>query len=149
MSITPRHGRSELETMRERLDRLLSEFGGRTWELLDRGMPVDVQETDNEVVVKASVPGVKPENLDIHCAEGMLTIRATVEETKEEQEGTWHIKEMRTGKTERSITLPGTADIDRADASLENGVLRITFPIAEAAAKRRIQVKSTGTGTQQ
>lgn len=147
MSITPRYGRSEIDTMRERLDRLLSDVGGRTWELLDRGMPVDVHETENEVVVKASVPGVKPEDLDIQYSEGTLTIRATMKESRSEEEGTWHIKEMRTGMSERSFTLPRSADIERADASLEDGVLRISFPISESAAKRKIDIKSPGSAT--
>lgn len=130
--------------MRERLDRLLSEFGGRTWDLLDRGMPIDVRETDDEVIVKASIPGVDPENVDIQYADGMLTIRASVEETTEEQQGTWHVREMRSGMSERTITLPRSANIEQADASIENGVLRIRFPIAESAAKRRINVRTEG-----
>jgi HSP20 family protein len=147
MSITPRYGRGELDSLRERLDRVLSEFGGRTWELLDRGMPIDVQETESHVVVRASVPGVEQDNLDIQYADGVLTIRATVKESIEEDEGTWHVKEIRSGMEERSITLPRIADVDRAEASLENGVLRIRFPITENAAKRRIDIKSTGTST--
>ncbi len=146
MSITPRYGRQDLESMRERLDRLLSDFGGRTWDLLDRGMPIDVRETDNEVEVKASIPGVDPENVDIQYAEGMLTIRASSEESSEEQQGTWHIREMRSGVSERTITLPRSADIEHADASIENGVLRIKFPISESAAKRRISVRTERTG---
>lgn len=148
MSITPRYGRQDLETMRERLDRLLSEFGGRTWDLLDRGMPIDVRETDDEVEVKASIPGVDPENVDIQYADGMLTIRATSEESSEEQQGTWHVREMRTGMAERTITLPRSADIERADATIDNGVLRIRFPIADSAAKRRISIRSSEGNSQ-
>lgn len=145
MSITPRYGRQDLESMRERLDRLLSDFGGRTWDLLDRGMPIDVRETDDEVEVKASIPGVDPENVDIQYADGMLTIKTRTEESSEEQQGTWHVREMRTGMAERTISLPRSADVERADASIDNGVLRIRFPISESAAKRRINVKSERT----
>lgn len=142
MSVTPRYGRSEIDSMRDRLDRLLSDFGGRTWELLDRGMPVDVRETDQEVIVKVSVPGVKPEDIDIQYAEGTLTIRAKTEETREEEDGTWHMREMRTGMAERTIPLPRSADIEQADATIHNGVLTIQFPISESSGKRRISVKS-------
>jgi HSP20 family protein len=141
MSISPRYSRPELETMRERIDRLFSEFGGKTWEMLDRGIPIDIQETDQAIVVKASVPGVEEDRLDIHYADGLLTIRATAEESDERSEGTWHMKEIRSGMSERTIRLPSSADVDNASASLQNGVLRIEFPIAPDAGKRRIQVK--------
>jgi HSP20 family protein len=142
MSMTPRIGRQDLESMRDRLDRLIGEFGGRTSELLERSMPVDVFESDHNVIVSASVPGVEPEQLDIQYNDGMLTIRATVEETTVAEQGTWHIRERRTGINERTIPLPRSADVEQAEASLEKGVLTINFPIAEQAAKRRIQIKS-------
>jgi HSP20 family protein len=141
MNITPRYGRNELETMRERLDRVLSEFGGRTWELLDRSMPIDVHENETEITVKASVPGVSSEDLDIQYSDGMLTIRAKSEESSEDETGTWHVKEMRSGMAERSIALPRGADIENAEASLENGVLRIRFPITEESKRRRIPIR--------
>jgi HSP20 family protein len=142
MSMSPRMGRQDLESMRDRLDRLLGEVGGRTWELLERSMPVDVLESDENGIVTASVAGVDPEQLDIQYSDGMLTIRAEVEESAVSQQGTWHIRERRTGINERSIPIPRAADVDKAEASLENGVLTITFPIAEQAARRRIQIRS-------
>ncbi len=143
MSITPRYGRQDLETMRDRLDRLIGDLGGRTLDLLERSMPIDLCETESEIIVKASVPGVDPEHLDIQFAEGMLTIRATMEEETDEETGTWHVRERRTGMTERSIQLPRSADIENADASIENGVLRITFPISDGSSRKRIQVRSS------
>jgi HSP20 family protein len=141
MSMTPRVGRQDLETMRDRLDRLLGEVGGRTWELLERSMPIDVYESDSQVVVKASVPGVDPEKLDIQYSEGLLTIRATSEEEGESQQGTWHVRERRSGMSERTVPIPRSADVDQAQATLENGVLRISFPIAEATGRRRIEIR--------
>lgn len=142
MSMTPRVGRQDLESMRDRLDRLLGEVGGRTWELLERSMPVDVHESDTRVVVTASAPGVDADHLDIQYTDGLLTIRASVEESSDTEEGTWHIRERRSGLNERTIPIPRSADIDRAEASLDAGVLTITFPIAEQSERRRIQVRS-------
>ena len=142
MSLTPRHGRSDIETMRDRLDRLLGEVGGRTWELLERSMPVDVYESDSEVVVTASVPGVESDKLDIQYSDGLLTIRASSEEEEEKQEGTWHVRERRSGVSERTVPIPRSADVDRAEATLDNGVLRITFPVADQADRRRIKINT-------
>jgi HSP20 family protein len=142
MSMNPRIGRQDLESMRDRLDRLLGEVGGRTWELLERSMPVDVFESEDRVVVTASVAGVDPENLDIQYSDGMLTIRGVVTELTESERGTWHIRERRAGINERTVPLPRSADVDNAEAQLENGILTITFPIAEQAARRRIQIRS-------
>jgi HSP20 family protein len=142
MSMTPRFGRQDLETMRDRLDRILGEVGGRTWDLLERSMPVDVYESDRQVIVRASVPGTQPENLDIQYTDGLLTIRAVAEEQEERDTGTWHIRERRSGINERTVPIPRSADIDRAEAELENGVLTITFPIAEHSTRRRIQIRS-------
>jgi HSP20 family protein len=140
--MTPRVGRHDLESMRDRLDRLLNEVGGRTWELLERSMPVNVHESDDQVVVTVSVPGVRTEELDIHYNDGMLTVRATTEEAEESESGTWHVRERRSGMSERTIPIPRSADVERADASLENGVLRITFPVAETANRRKISIRS-------
>lgn len=128
--------------MRDRLDRLLGEVGGRTWELLERSMPVDVYESETEVVVTASVPGVESEKLDIQYSDGLLTIRASSEEEEEKQEGTWHVRERRSGVSERTVPIPRSADVDRADATLDNGVLRIRFPVAEQSDRRRIQINT-------
>lgn len=128
--------------MRDRLDRLLGEVGGRTWELLERSMPVNVYESDSEVVVTASVPGVESDNLDIQYSDGLLTIRASSEEEEEKAEGTWHVRERRSGLNERSVPIPRSADVDRAEATLNNGVLRISFPIADQADRRRIKINS-------
>jgi HSP20 family protein len=142
MSMSPRVGRQDLESMRDRLDRLIGEFGGRTAEFFERSMPVDVFESDNRVVVSASVPGVKPEQLEIQYTDGMLTIHTSVEEESVSERGTWHIRERRTGSYERSIPLPRSADVEKAEATLDDGVLTITFPIAEQSAKRRIEIKA-------
>jgi HSP20 family protein len=142
MSMTPRLGRQDLESMRDRLDRLLGEVGGRTWELLERSMPVDVHENDSHVTVTVSVPGASADQLDIQFSDGLLTVRATTEESSETEEGTWHIRERKSGLSERTIPIPRSADVEKAEASLQDGVLTITFPVAEQSARRRIQIRS-------
>lgn len=135
-------GRRDIESMRDRLDRLLGDVGDRTWELLERSMPIDVLETSSHVVVTASVPGIDAEQLDIQFTDGMLTIRALAEDVPESTDGTWHMRERRSDINERTIPIPRAADIDNAEATLDKGLLTIVFPVVEPASKRRIQIKS-------
>ncbi|TVR72876.1 MAG: Hsp20/alpha crystallin family protein [Sphaerobacteraceae bacterium] len=142
MNIPPRFGRQDIESMRNRLDRLLGDVGDRTWELLERSMPIDVFESSSHVQITASVPGIDADQLDIQFTDGMLTIRALAEEPPERTDGTWHMRERRTDVNERTVPIPRAADIDEAEATLDKGVLTIIFPIIEPASKRRIQIKS-------
>jgi HSP20 family protein len=142
MNIPPRFGRQDIESMRDRLDRLLGDVGDRTWELLERSMPIDVFEANDHVRVSASVPGVSAEQLDIQLSDGMLTIRAMAEEAPESTDGTWHMRERRTDVSERTIPIPRTANIDEAEAALDKGVLTIVFPVLEPASRRKIQIKT-------
>jgi HSP20 family protein len=142
MNVPPKFGRRDIESMRDRLDRLLGDVGDRTWELLERSMPIDVYESATHVRVTASVPGIDADQLDIQFTDGMLTVRAMAEDQLESSEGTWHMRERRTDVNERTVPIPRSADIDNAEATLDKGVLTIVFPLNETASKRRIQIKS-------
>lgn len=139
MSLTSWSPWRDLEALRERLDRVLTELG-RTGREGESSVPVDVQETDDAVIVRASVPGIRPEDLSVEVNQGVLTIRGEIREEHEETRGTWHIRERRIGTVYRSVTLPAPVREEEAQATLEHGVLEIRLPKAEPRTQRRIPV---------
>ncbi len=140
MSITVWNPWRELESMRERLDRLFSEVTRWRGEA-ELEIPIDLQETDDAIIVRASVPGVKPEDLSVEIRQGVLNIRAETTEEREETRGRWHIRERRVGSAFRAITLPVPVREDEAQATYQHGVLEIRIPKAEAAERRKIPVQ--------
>ncbi len=136
----------ELISLREAMDRLLEESFVRPFGLLTpsrfEGFAVDIYETENDLVVKASLPGVKPEDIDVSVTGDILTIRAEVKEEKEVKEENYYRRERRCGTFCRSVTLPIEVDVDKAKAEYENGVLTLTFPKAETVKPKVIKVKA-------
>jgi len=102
---------------------------------------LDVYDTSNEVVVKAALPGVKSEDMDINITGNTLTIKG---ETKVEQEN-YLRQECHYGAFSRSLNLPTGLKTGKAEASLENGILTLTIPKAEEARPKAIKVKAKGT----
>jgi len=136
-----------LMTLRDAMDRLFEEsfvrpFGGTLFRQDASILPIDMYETENEVVVKASVPGIKPEELDIQVRGDTLTIRGETKSEEEKLQGTWHYKERRYGTFCRSMSLPSGVNADAAQATFENGVLTLTLPKIEEAKPKIIRVKS-------
>ena len=103
---------------------------------------VNMMQTDNEVIIKASIPGVKPEDINISVTGDTLTLRGKVKEDKEYKEADYHIKEMREGSFSRTIPLPVKVDSDKAKAEFENGVLKLTLPKVEEVKPKTITVKA-------
>lgn len=105
--------------------------------------PIDVYQTDNEVVVEASMPGVKADDIDISVTGDTLTMRGEVREEKEvEGERDYHLRERRYRRFARSLTLPSTVDADKAQAEMDNGILILRIPKAEEAKPKQITVKT-------
>ena len=135
----------EMTSMRDVMDRLMDDgfhrpFGGM-WDV--ESVPtMDLYQTVDAVVVKMGLPGVKPEDIQISVANGVLTIRGEVKEEKEEKEKTYHLRERRYGSFSRSISLPSNVSADKSDAEFENGVLTLTLPKAEEAKAKTIIVKA-------
>lgn len=106
------------------------------------GIPVNVYETDEEVVVKAELPGVKKEDLDVNIQDNTLTIKAQTREESEVKEESYYRRELRTGSFFRAVPLPVEVKEDNLKASYENGVLTVTAPKAvEKKVGRKIEVK--------
>ena len=101
--------------------------------------PVDILETENELIVKADVPEVDMKDIDVHIENGTLTVRG--ERKYEEKEGGWHRLERSYGSFERVFTMPDTVDPEGVKADYKNGVLTITLPKKEIAKPHKVKVQ--------
>jgi len=109
-------------------------------------LPLDVAETENEFVIKAALPGVKPDDVQITVQGDTLTIRGESKAEEEKKGERWHVRERRFGSFQRSVTLPTPVDSDKAQAHYEHGVLTLTLPKSEAAKPRQIKVSGASQG---
>ena len=106
-------------------------------------VPVDIYQTDEDVVVKATMPGVKPEDINISITGEMLTVEGELKEEVEigDEKGVrYHVRERRYGSYYRSLTLPTMVDADKASAEFENGILTLTLPKVEEVKPKTITV---------
>jgi len=136
----------ELATVRNAMERLFEEpffEPTRLWSRsLDEFRPaLDVVEEDGAYVVKASLPGVKPEDVEITLADNTLTMKGEAKEDKEGKEENYHLRERRYGSFMRTMTLPMTVNADKAEAVHENGVLTLHLPKSEEAKPKKITIK--------
>jgi HSP20 family protein len=138
----------EMMSLREAMNRLVEDSFIRpgSWlapfdaEALSVAM--DMIETKDNLIVKASVPGIKPEDIDVSVTGDVLTIRGETASEEKIEQGSYLRQERRFGKFERSLTLPTLVTADKADAKFEHGVLTLTLPKAEQAKPKSIKVKT-------
>jgi HSP20 family protein len=115
----------------------------RAWGFTSDGngvIPLDITNSADTLVVEAALPGVKPEDVDVTVENGTLTISAESREEREETKGEILISEIRRGSVSRAVALPSGLVADKATATFENGVLRLTIPRAEAVKPRQIRI---------
>lgn len=137
----------ELMSLRQAMDQLVGErfvrpshlFEVMGWEVQPL---IDVYQTPTEVVVKASLPGVEPEGVEISIVENTLTIKGESKGGEEVKDEDYLYKEIHSTSFIRSIALPGAVDPNKAEAASENGVLTITIPKAEEAKPKKVEVKA-------
>ena len=135
----------EMMTLREAMDRLFDDAFTRPLNLRDGGWSspaIDMYQTDDEVVVKAALPGFKADEVQINVTGDVLTLRGEMKHEEEQKDKAWHIREHRWSSFERSITLPTAVKADKAVADYENGILTVTLPKAEEVKPRTITVKA-------
>jgi len=101
---------------------------------------VDIQETDQELVVKADVPDMEMKDIDVRMENGTLTLRGERKFESQKTEGGWHRLERSYGTFERAFTLPETVNPEGVKADYKNGVLTVTLPKKEVAKPRQIKV---------
>lgn len=107
-------------------------------------LPVDIRQTDSEFVLEASVPGFRPEDVEVTFDDGVLTIRGQRNFENEEKHGQYVRRERRLTSVYRQIGLPAEVRADEISASFEHGVLRVTVPRAQKAQPKRIPVTAGG-----
>ena len=108
-------------------------------------LPVDVVESDDAYIVKASLPGVDPDDINITYDNHILTLTTEVRAEEEKKEERYLLRERRYGSFTRSITLPNQVDASKIDANFDAGVLTLTLPKAEEMKPRRIQIQARKT----
>ena len=136
---------SELRQMQENMDRMWRRFGsfnqedGNSFEAW--AAPLDVVAEGDDLIVRASMPGVAPENIQVSIEDNVLTIRGETESRFENTEGNYLMRERRSGSFHRSLRLPNTVDQAQAEPRYEHGVLTVTLPKAEAKRAKQFEVK--------
>ncbi|MHB8882334.1 MAG: Hsp20/alpha crystallin family protein [Thermodesulfovibrionales bacterium] len=139
----------ELEDMRRDLDKLFGEFFDPSarrrlgMKQVEPGMivpSVDVFERQGEIVLKADIPGVEKENIDITITKEHITIKGEVKKEEEVKQEDYYSLERSFGSFIRTVPLPPEADGGKAKAAFKNGVLEIVFPKREEAKQSEIKV---------
>lgn len=130
--------------MREAMDRMLnaSPFYGRDFRA-NWSLPIDAYATEDSIIIKADVPGLKPEDIQVTLEGDTLTIRGEYKSEKEDKGQNHLIRERVAGKFERVLTVSTPIDGNKVEATFENGVLTLKMPKTEAVKPRAITVKPT------
>ena len=136
----------EMMTLREAMDRLFDDAFTRPLSIRDgwsmSAPAIDMFQTENDVVVKASIPGMKAEDVQINITGDVLTLKGEVRQDEERKDKAWHIRERRFGSFERSVALPTSVKTDKAEAVFENGILTVTLPKADEVKPKTINIKA-------
>lgn len=140
-SITPVFG------LRREIDRLFDDMYGNVSGRPGWTPAVDVREDEKELTILAELPGLKQDDVEVTCDNGVLTIRGEKsEERKEGDDRRYHLVERTYGSFTRSFQLPQAVDESKIEGSFENGVLTVRIPKAALPQPKRIQI-NTGSGT--
>lgn len=134
----------ELAAMHERLNRLFEDFGREEDVTLsgDWIPPVDIYQNDqHEVVLKAELPGLRREDIDVRIENNTLTLKGERRQEKEIKKDRYHRMERTYGSFTRSFTLPSNIDTDKVRAEYKDGILTVTMPLREEAKPKQVKVE--------
>ena len=134
----------ELDRMRRDMDRLFGGLSGRSFREPMAGVfPLtNVTEDTNNYYVRAELPGVKRDDLDVSVTGEGLSISGERKLPAEKKDASYHRREREAGKFSRMLSLPGQVDTAKVDATCADGILTVVLPKAEAAKPRQISVKA-------
>lgn len=142
----------EMVSLHDAMNRLFEDsyvrsprYSGGNGGTVDR-LPIDLYETQDELILKARLPGINPEDVDITVEDSELIIKAELrsDATLDEAKGwNWHRHELYHGNLGRRINLPTLVQTDKIDATFRNGELTLVLPKAEEVKPRSIKVKAT------
>jgi HSP20 family protein len=131
---------AELDRIRREFDRLLEDMLPANDGEKILAPPVDVYETDSEVVVKAELPGVDKENIDVTIKENAVHIKAERKEEREEKTENVYRVERFYGRIERVVPLPVDVKPDKAKAEYKDGVLEIRIPKEKVSKEAKVKI---------
>jgi HSP20 family protein len=152
-NVTPFRPLAEFARWEREMDRMLANFlGGRlpfasqdiSQRLGIREPAVDIYEEGDNIVVKAEMPGIELDDIEVTVTDNMLVLRGEKQKEEEADEGGYYRSERVYGAFSRSIPLPAETDAQKATATFKNGVLEIRVPKAEEAKKRQVKVNVEG-----
>ncbi len=144
-------GTTSMSRFRDEMDNLFERFFGEAWPmspfegLVSRfgvGPRLDLAESENDITVKAELPGVDSKEVDVQVIGNTLTIRGEKKQEKEEKKRDYHFVERQYGAFQRSVQLPTTVDADKVEAVFKDGVLTVTIAKRPGAKPKRISVKN-------
>ena len=133
----------EMMAWRSALERVFDDSltMSRTWDQGSWELALDVAEEEDAFVVKASIPGIKPEDMDISLTDNLLTIKGETKVEQEFEKAQYHVRERRFGSFQRSVALPTAVNANAVDASYENGVLTLRVPKADEVKPHKISIR--------
>jgi len=139
----------ELISLRQAMEKLFEDSfvtPSRILSTFDLGVatPIDMYQTANDVVVKATLPGIKPEEVDITITGDTLTIKGETKAEEKIKREDHLYREHRDGTFSRSATLPNGLNTDKAEADFNNGILTLTIPKSEETKPKQIKVRAKG-----
>ena len=151
--VTPTRAMSPFEEM----DRLMESFFPRQWlrpfrwempswselgaPLEMRSPRVDIIDRDNDILVKAEIPGVKKEDIDVSMTDTTVTIKGSTSHEEKQEKGNYYRCEISRGAFSRTVALPSNVDADKAKAVFNDGILELTIPKVEKAKRKSITVE--------
>jgi len=137
----------QLSSLRDEIDRLFESPFSALSEGLQPFMSgwspaLDLYDDKDNFVLKAEIPGMNKEDIEIQLHDGVLTLSGERKEEKKSEGGDIHRSERFVGRFQRTLTLPSQVDVDKVNANYQDGILTVTLPKSEAAKPRQIQIKT-------
>jgi HSP20 family protein len=140
----------EMMTLRQAMDRLFDDdyrpFRWLSGAIDGPALPLDVTTDADKLTIEAALPGVSPEDVDITIENGTVTISGKTATERSGNEGSYLVQEIRRGAFSRTVSLPTGLEADKASATFEHGVLRLSIPKAEQVKPRQIKISPVSNG---
>ena len=138
----------EINKLRKDIDRLFDrmwdDFGMPLTTRVEREVPsIDLSETEDTLIIRAEVPGINPEDLEISITDNILTIKGEMKQGSKEERGDYHRMERRYGYFSRTLRLPCKIEADDVEATYKKGVLSIVMPKCKELSAPEIRIKIT------
>jgi HSP20 family protein len=143
MEMMPWRPFRSLSNLQEEVNRLFDDFWGRrkTGEMGRFITPtIDMEETEKEIILKAEIPGIDPEDVDLSISGNNLIIKGERKQEREEEKKNYHLKECSYGAFYRSVPLPAEVELDKVAANYKKGILSITLPKSPEALPKQIKI---------